>query len=64
MTRGLTHKQQRICDLIAEGLSNKEIARQIGIDRRTVESHRAVIYAKLGVRNGVQLVRKILGVPA
>lgn len=58
----LTHKQQKICDLIAEGLSNKEIARQVGIGRRTVESHRVAIYAKFGVKNAVQLVRKHLGI--
>lgn len=58
----LTAKQKLICDLVAEGFSSKEIARELGIGSRTVEDHRRVIYGKLGVRNAVQLTRKILGV--
>jgi DNA-binding NarL/FixJ family response regulator len=58
---GLTIKQQRVCDLVAKGLTTKEIAQQLGIGVRTVEGHRDVIYQKLGVRNAVQLVRKMLG---
>lgn len=58
--KGLTFKQQRICDLITQGLSSKEIARKIGIGHRTVESHRYDIYKKMGVKNALQLVRKVL----
>lgn len=57
----LTVKQQKVCDLISRGLSNKEIAAQLGIGARTVEVHRVRIFRKMGVRNAVELVRKILG---
>lgn len=57
----LTTKQRRVCDLVIQGLSNKEIAEQIGISARTVESHREIIFEKAGVRNAVELTRKMLG---
>ncbi len=62
MSDQLTVKQQKICDLIALGLTSKEIAQNVGIRPRTVEGHRDIIYRKMGVRNAVQLVRKMLGV--
>ena len=58
----LTLKQQRVCDLIALGRSNKEIATELGISARTVESHRDIIFNKMKVRNAVELCRKVLGV--
>jgi DNA-binding CsgD family transcriptional regulator len=60
----LTARQRDVCVLLAEGLSNKEIARRLGIGPRTVEQHRLDSYRRLGVANLVQLVRKILAVPA
>jgi DNA-binding NarL/FixJ family response regulator len=48
--------------MIALGWSNKEIANSLGLGVRTVEDHRAVIFGKLGVRNAVELTRKVLGV--
>lgn len=60
-TGGLTPKQTAVCELVAKGWSNKEIALKLNVSRRTVEDHRAEIYDKMGVRNAVELVRKILG---
>jgi DNA-binding NarL/FixJ family response regulator len=53
----LTVKQQGVCDLVAEGLSAKEISARLGISPRTVEAHRREIYHRMGVRNAVELVR-------
>lgn len=61
MTTRLTLKQQRVCDLISLGWSNKEIAAELGIGARTVECHREAIFKKMEVRNAVELVRKVLG---
>jgi two-component system response regulator DctR len=58
----LTDRQREISRLLAYGRSNKEIANDLGISRRTVEDHRSAIYDKMGVRNVVELTRKILGV--
>jgi DNA-binding NarL/FixJ family response regulator len=35
--------------LLADGLSNRRIARQLGIAEKTVKNHLAAIFAKLGV---------------
>lgn len=56
-----TLKQRRVCDLLTLGLSNKEIAGRLGIGARTVESHRKIVFQKAGVRNAVELARKMLG---
>lgn len=55
----LTKQQQAVCDLVIEGLGNKAIARQLGLSPRTIEDHKLSVYRKMGVSNGIQLVRKI-----
>ena len=57
----LTAREFEVRDLILLGLQNKEIANRLGIGSRTVEAHRAEIYRKMGVRNAVELLRKIMG---
>lgn len=47
----LSARQQEIMDLVARGLTNKEIARQLGLTDGTVKQHLAAIFPKLGVRN-------------
>ena len=59
--RRLTAREQEVCDLVAQGLQNKEIANTLGISVRTVEWHRASVFAKKGVRNAVELVRSVFG---
>lgn len=58
----LTKRQAQVSELTARGLCAKEIARELGISRRTVEDHKHDAYAKLGVRNAVELARKIWGI--
>jgi len=53
----LTAREQEVLVLTAEGHSGAEIARQLHISPRTVESHRANLMRKLGVRNQKELVR-------
>lgn len=60
MANALTEKQKEVCDLIALGMSSKEISARLGISHRTVEAHRGEIFRKMGVRNAVELVRAIL----
>jgi two-component system response regulator NreC len=47
--------------LAAEGHTNSEIARRLSVSVRTVESHRASLLRKLGVRNQTELVQYALG---
>jgi DNA-binding NarL/FixJ family response regulator len=56
----LTRQQLAVCDLVVDGLSNKQIGRWLGISYRTVEDHRSVAYRKLGVRTGGELCRRVL----
>ena len=43
--------------LIAEGLSSKEIAVNLGVSHKTVESHRASVMEKLDIHKASALVR-------
>jgi DNA-binding CsgD family transcriptional regulator len=54
--RTLTRREQEVLDLAAGGASAKEIAERLVIGERTVETHLANIYRKLGVRSRVELV--------
>lgn len=56
----LTPREREVFHLLAEGLTTKEIARQLGISVKTAENHRARVLAKLGVRNTAELVRYAL----
>jgi class 3 adenylate cyclase/DNA-binding CsgD family transcriptional regulator len=54
----LTTREREVAGLAAAGLSAKEIGERLFIGERTVESHLARAYAKLGVRSKVELVRR------
>jgi HD-GYP domain-containing protein (c-di-GMP phosphodiesterase class II)/DNA-binding CsgD family transcriptional regulator len=51
---GLTSREIEVLRLLARGLSNKEIARQLVISRKTAGSHVEHIYSKAGVSNRAQ----------
>ena len=53
----LTAREREIAALVATGLSNKAIARTIGISDGTVRIHLSNIYQKLGVSNRTALAR-------
>jgi DNA-binding NarL/FixJ family response regulator len=53
----LTTREREVLQLTAEGLSGTAIAARLFISPRTVESHRANLMRKLGVRNQKELVR-------
>ncbi len=53
----LSRREREVAKLAAEGRSAKEIARELFIGERTVETHLANAYAKLGVGSKVELVR-------
>ena len=54
---GLTDREREILALIAEGLSNQEIATKLFISIKTVQTHRTHIMEKLDLHNRAQLVR-------
>jgi DNA-binding CsgD family transcriptional regulator len=51
----LTPAEGRVVDLVAEGLSNGEVATRLYLSRYTVESHLKRVFRKLGVRNRAEL---------
>ncbi|HLW80283.1 MAG TPA: response regulator transcription factor [Terriglobia bacterium] len=53
----VTRREREIIQLLVEGKSNKEVANQLGISVRTVESHRATIIRKLHCHSFSELVR-------
>ncbi|MDP9345820.1 MAG: response regulator transcription factor [Actinomycetota bacterium] len=53
----LTPREQEVLKLIAEANTNREIGAILHLAEKTVESHRANILRKLGMRDRVQLVR-------
>ena len=53
----LTAREWEVLERIALGETNKEIARHLGLSSRTVESYRADILQKCGVRTTTELVR-------
>jgi DNA-binding CsgD family transcriptional regulator len=56
----LTPRERVVLAQIVRGASSKEAGRTLGIAPRTVEFHRANIMRKLGARNTVALVHKVL----
>jgi DNA-binding CsgD family transcriptional regulator len=56
----LTRREREVVTLVLDGLSNKLIARRLGISYRTVEIHRGRAFGKLGVTSAADLIRQIL----
>lgn len=54
----LSPREQEVLGLIIEGLTNKEIGRALGLSPRTVETHRAHLFAKLEAESLAQLIRR------
>jgi len=53
----LTQREREVLKLIADGLSSKEIAAQLGVSLKTIESHRANLMDKLDIHKVSGLVR-------
>jgi DNA-binding NarL/FixJ family response regulator len=56
----LTARERDVLEGIARGLTNKEIAAELGISHRTVETHRESLMRKLGIRTVAGLTRYVL----
>ena len=56
---GLTPRQRQIAALIADGLSNKQIARTLSIERATVKNHVHTILIKLGITRRDQVAARL-----
>lgn len=56
-TLELSHRETAVLRLIAEGYTNKEIASQLGLSVKTVETYKSRSMEKLGLRSRVDIVR-------
>jgi DNA-binding CsgD family transcriptional regulator len=56
----LTPRERQVLSLVAEGLSNKAVARQLGISPKTVEIHRSNVMSKMEVNSSNALIRMVV----
>jgi DNA-binding NarL/FixJ family response regulator len=54
----LTERERQILELLADGFTMQQIGRRLGISPRTVETHVAKLYRKLGVSTRVQAIAR------
>jgi two-component system nitrate/nitrite response regulator NarL len=52
----ITAQEYSVLSKIAEGMSNKEVARDLSISEKTLKSHLTTVFSKLGVRNRVEAI--------
>jgi two-component system nitrate/nitrite response regulator NarL len=57
----LSRREQEVVTLVCKGLSNKEIARRLGVTEGTVKVHLNSIYEQLGVRSRIELMVALSG---
>jgi FixJ family two-component response regulator len=55
----LTPREREVCQLVARGLLNKQIAGELGTAEKTVKVHRGRVMSKLGVASVAELVRLV-----
>jgi DNA-binding NarL/FixJ family response regulator len=60
---GLTPRQQVVALLVADGLSNKEIAQQLEVNEGTVKAHLSAIFERARVHNRTSLARLMNAAP-
>lgn len=56
---GLTPRETDVLRLVGSRYSNAEIAQRLGIAKRTVESHMAALFRKVGVPDRAALIRSL-----
>jgi DNA-binding NarL/FixJ family response regulator len=54
----LTRREREILDLVAAGLSTREMAKRLGVSERTAEAHTLSLYRKLEVRTRLQAIQR------
>ncbi|MET7331088.1 LuxR C-terminal-related transcriptional regulator [Nonomuraea sp. NPDC005650] len=57
----LSEREREIAELVAYGLTNREIGERLFLSPRTVETHLASVFRKLGVKTRAALVHRLTG---
>ncbi len=60
MTQVLTEREKSVLFLLAQGMKNEEISKELHISVHTTKAHLEMIYEKLGVKNRVQAAIKAI----
>ncbi|HEU4521095.1 MAG TPA: LuxR C-terminal-related transcriptional regulator [Thermoanaerobaculia bacterium] len=55
---GITQREHEVLELIAAGLSNREIGERLFVSENTVKTHSSRLFDKMGVRRRVQAIQK------
>ena len=55
----LTERQREVLAMVSEGMTSKEVARELCVSKRTIDFHLDKIYGALGVSNRVQALRRV-----
>lgn len=53
------HAELAVAELVAEGLTNREVAEQLFVSPHTVNSHLRHVFAKLGINSRLELARLV-----
>lgn len=56
----LTNKEKQVIKYLMDGFSSKEIAAELDVSPRTIETHRANVLNKFGLKNTTELIKKIV----
>ena len=56
----LTQREREVNRMVAQGYSNKEVAREYGISEKTVQVHRGSAYRKLDLHNAAEIARLLM----
>lgn len=63
VTGGLTVAERRVAELVADGLTNRQVAAQLFVTEKTVEANLSRAFAKLGIRTRGAVARRLAGEP-
>ena len=56
----LTQREREVIRMVAQGMSNKQVAESLGISEKTVQVHRGSAYRKLDLHNAAEIARLLL----
>jgi PAS domain S-box-containing protein len=62
-TSGQSARERQVAMLLLEGLTSKEVARQLGVSPRTIDAHRARLLEKFHAKNTTELIARLAGFP-
>ena len=54
---GITRREMEILELVAQGMSNREIAEKLYVSENTVKTHSSRVFDKLGAKRRTQAVQ-------